>query len=395
MTTRSLKLATVAAFRQPQMLLQALPAELSPHAKRNYLSWFHESGLALYLSEHLAAEDVPEWLCLELRRCREANVERTKKLLEQFERVTRAMQDAGIRYAVLKGFSLNPDFCASPYSRHQTDIDLLIRPVDVDRAVPLLVKLGYRVESSEESGEVKLVTPSLTTPTRDDDLYALPKQFQVELHNSIFESANGVSLALSERWEDLVIQRQVEGISYPSLDVSHRFVIQCLHAFRHVLHGWLRLGWLYELSYMIENHSEDEELWDQVNSVVEKSSETRNGCALALELARLLFGTRLPPKLREWCDRLPRVIRLWCSEYGVEWALADFPGNRLSLLVHREFVADPEEWRRFQYARSGRTLAAITAEKLFDAPFLYSEISERLAYFGHYIKWRRLRAQLG
>ncbi len=64
-------------------------------------------------------------------------------LLEQFERVIEALDAAGIAYALCGGLAVN----VYGHVRATMDIDLLLRPEAVDRALAALRPIGYDLDA--------------------------------------------------------------------------------------------------------------------------------------------------------------------------------------------------------------------------------------------------------
>ncbi len=63
-------------------------------------------------------------------------------MMHVLERVAARFNQAGVRLMVLKGAALNLTLYARPDERPMSDLDLLVRPADVDRAVAVVEALG-------------------------------------------------------------------------------------------------------------------------------------------------------------------------------------------------------------------------------------------------------------
>jgi len=71
-------------------------------------------------------------------------VTRNVALMHLLERLARRFNDAGVPFMVLKGAALQLTLYRRPDERPMGDIDLLVRPGDVDKAVQLLLAAGCR-----------------------------------------------------------------------------------------------------------------------------------------------------------------------------------------------------------------------------------------------------------
>lgn len=365
--------------------------KLAPSRRKYLLRWLDESGLVLYLlarAEEKGNEtiELPETLQAELRIRAEANRKRVGDMISEFRRVNVALQEGGVRYAVLKGFSLIPEFCREASHRHQSDTDILVEEGSIEAAQNVLLKLGYGRAGEEEGGEIRFATPTSREATRDDFLYDPQSHREVEIHRKLFEDANGVSITVASDWAEHIEWRSFEDIRFPSVDLTNRLLLQLLHSFRHILHGWLRAGWLFEISTFAGNeHFAD--VWSELNTSL-VDTRLRNACGIVLALAAEVFECELPTTVRrDWVENLPAKLRHWVDTYGREWVLDDFPGGRLSLLVHKEFTDSDEEWGRFLQARRKRTLRAITFRKLFSAGHIGRWISQQFVFQIRRARW--------
>jgi hypothetical protein len=368
-------------------------AALADDETSRLLKWLDQSGLAIYLAEHLTHSRTMDVMSVQLRaeleRRVSANRNRTEELLKEFTRVNQSLVDAGAEFAVLKGFSLLPEFCEDPWLRHQSDIDILVSEKSRRRAQESLSLLGYVVEGEEGSGEVRLGISSGPTASANDFLYDSPRHRQVELHRNFYESVNGVSLFPDEGWQSHVEWKTIQGdCKFPTLDLSYRILGQLLHAFRHVLHGWLRLGWLYEIAQVVNRYRLDSKLWENIERLMQGDTRVREACGVVLRMTASAFGTEPPEFVRQrWMATMRKSLVLWVDNFGMEWMLANFPGNRLSLLLHREFADSALAWQKFRIERSKRRVSAITIGKLANPAFLAQRVREQLEYFLQYLYW--------
>src|SRR5271165_6903907 len=163
--SRAKRLVLQALQREPDFsALDGIPSVRSRKGQQ-LLRWLDQSGLALQflnrVQVHESAVCLPgDWREV-LEQRRERNAIRLRDMLQEFQRLNQAFRSRGILAATLKGFSLVPDFCEDPAIRHQTDLDFLVDPSDVDAVAKILFSFGYstpRLSRSEES--------SFTTPLR-------------------------------------------------------------------------------------------------------------------------------------------------------------------------------------------------------------------------------------
>lgn len=350
MSIRSLKLAALAAFHQaPQDSQLSQLRAMNATQEQSLLQWLDQSGLALYLLTRLRETDtlssVSTSLCAALENRLQKNKKRVDVMLDEVGRVDQAFRTAGVKYTFLKGFSLAPDFCSDPVLRHHIDIDMFVRPENVDLATEVALECGYQVMTITEVGEVVLSTPHQRLASRHDDIYGLPAHFAMEFHSSAWEPFGNVNFALPETFCRSRVPHRLREVTFPALALPDRFLLQVLHAFRHFLASWLRMGWLYEIAHFLET-PRSAEFWLDLRNAAGSDPLVREACGLMLALTSRIFGNPIPDSISRWCvDPLSPPLRAWVDSVGLPWALCGRETNKSTLLVHRRFVDDAIWWR--------------------------------------------------
>jgi hypothetical protein len=319
------------------------------------LRWLDQSGLALHflwqLRRHVAMARLPEEFCEALERRWSANRDRTQDMFAEFRRITTALQDRGVRFCVLKGFSLTPDFCRAPHLRHQTDLDFLVAPESLQRAKQVLAGFGYQQRVSDGGNEVVFATPLGHIPTAEDDIYARPQHREVDLVTSLRGNAHGVAWAVSSDCLSRGGIRTLDGVSFPALAPDDAFSQQIMHAFTHFLGSWVRTSWLLEIGDFIDLHFADANLWQSIVARAGNDRTQREAFGLILSLTNTVFPRPIPRILDDWCLKpLPNRITAWTRQFGIRMAVCDLDGTKLTLFVHGDFLENPGSW--FSYLAS-------------------------------------------
>jgi len=367
MTDLRPKLAVLAALQsQPNFFgLDSFPV-FGESAGRSFLQWMDRSGLALtffrQLQNHAAIGRVSHlWqaaLCQRLT----ANAARTRDMLAEARRINAAFTSFEVTAVTLKGITLSPDFCDDLTLRHQVDFDFLVDRSQVHRAADSIRSCGYLAASVNESGETSFLTPLTHIPSHNDDLYALQRQRQVDLHTSLWEPCPWLPLDVPQDCLDFARPQTIAGASYLSLSLEDKFLLQVLHAFRHSFRSWIRLSWLLEISKCLYNHRYDGVLWDRVIRRAGDSQLSKSIFAFVLGLVTRLFATQIPTTLHDWsADGRTRPLCAWLDHFALNWALSDWPGSLNNLFLAAEFISDPV--LRTQYWR-GRLVPGKTQTSL-------------------------------
>jgi putative nucleotidyltransferase-like protein len=334
--------------------LAVLPG-LSSHTGAEVLKWLDRSGLALPFLGRLRRSDAEKQLSEDWRRALSErlgrNVERTRDMQEEAQRLNAALQAFGVPAVALKGFTLSPDFCGEADFRHQVDLDFLVAANDVRKAAAALGSCGYSAARLNESGETCFLTPLRHIPSAHDDIYALQRQRQVDLHISIWEPCEWLTVEAPRDCLDYAQPQRIQGVEFLSLALEDKFLLHVLHAFRHSFRSWMRVAWLFEIAQCVETHRDDAALWKRVVKRAGEARLTKRVFAFVLGLVEQLFASRVPVSLRNWSEEaMSASLRTWLDCFAYDWAISDWPGSLSNLFLAAEFIPDAR-WRR-QYWRS-------------------------------------------
>jgi hypothetical protein len=365
----------------------ALLPSVASQAGIDFLRWLDWSGLALpfwgRLQQQNATGQVSEGWRYGLSERFARNADRTRDMLEEANRLNAAFRSVGVRAATIKGFSLSPDFCDDPYFRHQVDFDFLVAASDVRAAALAIGSCGYSTAHLNEAGETCFRTELRDIPSANDDIYALQRQRQADLHISIWEPCSWLPVETPQDCLEHASIQQTHGIEYLGLALENKFLLHVLHAFRHAFRSWMRISWLFEIAQYIEKHREDDVLWNRVTQRAGSTLLTKRIFVFVLGLVERLFRTPIPPALRLWTrDAMTLSLGTWLNHFAFEWATADWPGNLNNLFVTSEFIPDPQ--LRMQYWRSrlfpDKTRASLGPVAVTSAKKFFQLQTARLKY---------------
>ena len=321
------------------------------------LRWLDRSGLALPLAARFEALQpgtaVPSAVRSALRSRLADNQKRMERMLEFFQEAIQALESSRVRYCCVKGFSLIPDCFDSIRERHQIDLDLLIAPQDLRRAQESLADLGYRVQSADDSGEVRLVRPWKKHLGVHAYLYQTPEPPPIELHTRVWEMEDDeITFPSFSGFIGATELHEIGGVEFRRLRPAQHFVYLLLHIFRHLLGSWTRLLSLYEVATFIRARSSEDEVWSEAAGIIEGDKVLASACALVLGLVDFTFPSGIPQPLQKIVKRnLSPTSALWIERYSMAWLLTDPPGSKLSLLVQKQFWEDQRVWQRYLMRR--------------------------------------------
>jgi hypothetical protein len=390
------------------------------HARewRQAVSWLHDAGLALYLLQRLKHANVTDILpSATLSRLEEnlaANRRRVVYMARQFEFLNQKLSAAGVRYAVVKGFSLVPQFCPDASLRHQSDFDYLVDHQSLPVAQTVLEEAGYFL-SKHKTNEFVFLMPS-TIPPPDDEQYEAHAPYAVELRVAFCDSDfHGVFLAEPKFSVDNIRTQRWQESAFPALPEEDAFLLQVIHAFNHILTGWVRMSWLYEIGYFLNQRSTDELLWQRVEQRIGDNALLREIVVVVTELSAHFFRAPLPSMSITWAQELDPAVRIWIQNYARTWAFAKnrvdqvglFSAAKVVLFLHQQYLPDPGARRRLTRIRLlpweqfFRRAGSITSKSSVNSGgrrrqlkhalirFLF-HVTAGLRYFWEVPSWRRL-----
>jgi hypothetical protein len=342
---RSKEIVLAALRREPCLAgIRTLPDAESREGRRA-LRWLDESGLALAFWGQLEKFGATRRMAIGWQDALGARVAqnriRTEEMKKEFRRLLQAFGTSAVKAVALKGFTLVPDFCEHAYLRHQVDFDFLVEPQAVGQAAAALGTCGYSASLIKTNGETCFTTPLRHIPSHCDNLYQVQSQRQVDLHVGIWEQSEWTSIIVPEDCVERAEVHFLEGEKSLELPLEDKFLLHVLHAYRHSLRSWVRLAWIWELCRFLDLHRDDEALWNRIVERAGDSRAMRRAFAFVLGLAELAFHASLPGPMRAWLSEAKTVpLEVWLNHFGLEWALADWPGSLSNVLVASELIGD-------------------------------------------------------
>lgn len=330
-----LREAVLLTFCDPLPTEYARLFHLSRKEWEGLLRWLDTSGLALYFLDRVEELGLLEMLPLpvieRLQQNLADNSRRIDGMVASLAAIQRRFKEAGLSYAVLKGFSLWPISVPKLELRSQLDLDFLVSEESSLEARRILEDAGYRLTAiAGASGRSWEFRANDGPPSSLKDLYKAGLSRAMDLH---IEKVNAGQTSRLSRTHDL----HFRDVAMPVLSPIDLFVGQGLHAYQHVCCEFLRTAHLLEFYRHIMARRCDDVFWSRLQEELADDPQTCVRLGMVTLLISRVMGPFAPEALTCWTvDRLPNTARLWAEMYGHRTALASFPGSKLYLLLQEE-----------------------------------------------------------
>jgi hypothetical protein len=268
---------------------------------------------------------VPAAVLGRLRDRLHAGAANSLKLAAELGRLVALFDQAGIEVVPFKGPAIAWSLYESPALRQMSDLDLLVRPADAQRAVDLLVANGCR---SEGGTDLRFLRSARELH------FASPADVALDLHWAMAPAHFCHALDVERFWSRLVTV-SVAGRSIRTLAPEDLLVFLCVHGAKHF---WCSLRWLCDLARLIERVPLD---WDGLMAYARARRVSRIVNA-GLVLAADVLGAAVPPAILASARDCPRasqiasLAQLWLHGRPVPSVTMPFEFRfQLSLLERR------------------------------------------------------------
>ena len=310
---------------------------------KHAVRWLDDAGLAFYFLRKIkdtnAMDAVPAWVMSRLEQSLAANQERVSDMSHRFDSLNRKFNEAGVRYAVLKGLSTIPQFCPDAHLRHQGDFDYLVDHESLPIARRIVVEAGYSPKPSVSSQESIFLMPGTENASRGPEQYSVRAPHAVELHLDVWDSEqHGLPQMPSLFSVSRTRIHQWNGLAFPVLTDEDAFLIQVLHACHHLFTYWIRMSSLFEIGFFLNQRASDKSLWTLVERSTGDNVMLREFVVVTTELVAKLFAAPVPLLARGWGNDIQPATRVWIENYARHCAFCVVPSYELCLLPRAKLV---------------------------------------------------------
>ncbi len=198
----------------------------------------------------------PKEITEKLKKAYYKTLSRSLMLHDYYKNVATAFNANGVEFIALKGIYLSEWLYGDVGLRQFSDIDLLVKPQDAEKALSVLRSLGYKsfdgIESEEIGGQKDLMHYK---PRILNDV-------SVEIHINVQHSKESYLMPIEELWANAV-KTKIDGIDARVLSFYDQFIHLCVHLDKHVKMGHVQFTSFADITNIISVY-ENEFDWQQL-----------------------------------------------------------------------------------------------------------------------------------
>lgn len=216
-------------------------------------------------------------------------------------RVLALLQHNGIQAISLKGPVLSHLYYDDYTQRECGDLDILVRPSDVEAAYQLLLDTGYALSDVLwNSPKQKVLYEKYF---HHYNVYNPIRNIQIELHWKLTSSIDSEKKLIEANWNNTIGQN-IGGLSVKVLAPHDNFIYLCIHG---GVHQWKRLFWVQDIARIIQKEGSD-----FIEAACQRAVENGvkryvlEGC----HLSYILFNSALPDRIHTAIEQDEKISNL-------------------------------------------------------------------------------------
>jgi len=201
--------------------------------------------LSLLANSHL----IPKSITAKLQQSYYITLSRSTILYEHFRLIAGQFTSKGIELITLKGIYLSESLYKDIGLRQMSDIDLLVKPEDGEKALAALAGMGYKSTGVDESdsdvkyGEVVHYTPLVLNGVA------------IEVHIKLHQDNERYRVHVDELWKNAT-QVLVNNIQVSTLNTYDLLIHTCIHLDKHFQQGHVQFTCFSDVTNLLEKNVE-------------------------------------------------------------------------------------------------------------------------------------------
>ena len=256
----------------------------------------HDVATEVHRSAWLGDVGAPPEVAAAIRERARRNAMDDLRMMAFHREVFAALAGAGVEGIVLKGVTVAVDAYGDPGARSPGDLDILVRPASVPRAVAALRSTGLDWYDWGDPNRVPVELAPIGSLTRlpvARDVALSRDGLKAELHWRLF--LNERLMPVDPDWITAPRLVQVQGTEVPGLPVAAQWTYLLVHG---AIHLWSRMKWLADVPALAVRRPE----LVSVDGLRSTEPGYRRSIAVGLRVAEAAFGRFLDSDARAWAS---------------------------------------------------------------------------------------------
>src|SRR5271170_637588 len=337
--------ALIAALQLKGATTEAL-LELEEREWESLLRFCDLAHLTLRLAQ-VDTSGFPLWVAERLKRNVTDNAARFEHVKATYREVADAMDQAGVEYLVIKGFTQAPEYVADACLRVQSDLDIYCPKESIARARTALLGIGYQPEETVDYSRADHL-PTMIRPSNwqwRGNAFDPDMPLSVELHFCLWnESVYCLSVPEVDHFWERRIKRTLGEMLFPGLAPVDHLAYLALHILRGLLNGDWVIHHVHELATFLQGNAKNDEFWRAWKQT--HSDSLRALQAIAFSHARSWFCCHVHEEVLEVCQQLDPKIQEWLHRFTGSSLERMFRRNKSGVWLHTALISSPEKKRR-------------------------------------------------
>lgn len=249
--------------------------------------------------KNLGNLNLPNWVLEDLRSKARQVVFENMLMASEIISITHEMKQANIQPIILKGVPMGAQLYGDFTIRPSKDIDIFVRPEDIEIAKSIIEKRGFHFLKPEfELTPARLV--NWLHARHHFDYWHKENRINVELHWRMGHPGMEIPIdIISENLSKVTLSGHV--IS------ALRDEVQLIYLVMHgASHKWVQLRWIQDIVLILERRNIS---WPTVVELAERLGVSSLICQ-AILLAYWIFGVKVDADIQKWCNEDKRGQKL-------------------------------------------------------------------------------------
>ena len=222
----------------------------------NEMVWWaiaRQAGPFLYKKLSELQVQVPDFALQAFKQSWLKTLSRNMVLIAHFSEVMTTLNDVGISVIAMKGIYLSEWLYTEVGLRQFSDIDLLVKPEDGERALSVMREMGYQQAKSELPEDIQLKLLPAHYPAM------IKNGVSVEIHTRLHSRVTDYEIDIPSLWAASQT-KEIHNVSTGVFCTEHLLLTLIQHLDKHLRSGQFQFSGFYDIVNLMDVKSQDMDL---------------------------------------------------------------------------------------------------------------------------------------